>query len=121
MAFLYSVIELNFRLTISGARVEAIHFRPVHYIPKRLEVIRPLILVLKIIGVFPYIDTQDGAAFTARNGFAHDGIVLVGGRRNLELAAIDQQPRPAATKSPDTSGFKLFFEGLEAAECRIDR
>src|SRR5688572_21207508 len=36
-----------------------VHLRPVHDIPPGIDVVRPAILVLEIVGVLPDVDTED--------------------------------------------------------------
>ena len=96
------------------------HFSPVRDAPEGFEVVRSLVLVLEVVGVFPHIDTEDGRAFAASDGLAHDRVVLIGGGNDLELAAIDDEPGPAAAETADTRGFKLRLEIRETAERGID-
>jgi len=48
-----------------------VHFRPVHHIPPRCDVVRSAILVVQIIGVLPHVETEH------RSLSAHDGTVLI--------------------------------------------
>src|SRR5260370_41341438 len=93
--------------------------RPVHHVPKGLEVIRAAVLVFEVISVFPHVATEDRPAFATRDRLAHDRIVLVSGGDDLEFAAVRHQPDPAAAKSARPSGFKLFLDSVEAAEPRL--
>src|SRR5207245_7755090 len=90
--------------------------RPVHHVPKGLEVIRAAVLVFEVIGVLPYVATEDRPAFATRDRLAHDRIVLVGGGDDLEFAAVPHEPDPAAAKPAQAAGFKLFLESVEATE-----
>ena len=64
---------------------------------------------------------SDRLAFDASDRFAHDRVVLVGGGADLQLAAIDDEPRPAAAEAACAAGFDLLLELLEIAESGIDR
>ena len=66
--------------------------------------------------MFPNIHPQDGFAFTAGDGFAHQRAVLVGGGNNFQPAIVDDQPGPAASETAHTRGFELFLERVETAE-----
>src|SRR6266567_1572915 len=92
------------------------HFGPVDDVPDRLQIIRATILVFEIVGVFPNIHAQDGFAFTAGDGSAHERAVLVGGGNNLQSAIADDQPGPTASEAAHTRGFKFFLERVETSE-----
>ena len=72
------------------------HFRQIHHVPDRLQVICAAVLVLQIIGVLPHVHAEHRLAFATSHGFAHDRIVLVGGRDDFQFAAVHHEPRPAA-------------------------
>src|SRR6185295_7866680 len=105
---------------LPGRLVKPGHFRPVDHLPKRLQVIRPLVLILQIVSVLPHIHTQHGLAFTTGHRLAHDRVVLVGRGDNFQLAVVDHQPGPAAAETAHAGGFKLLLEGLQAAEGGIE-
>ncbi len=50
---------------------------PIDHIPPGRDVIGPAILVVEIVRVFPDIETDDGFAFDARDGLAHERAILV--------------------------------------------
>src|SRR5262245_6478394 len=88
---------------------------PVDDGPPGFDVVRPAVLVLEVIGVFPDVETENGLAAV------HPRRVLV--RRGLdhELAVADEQPRPARPESPDARGSELGLELRERPERRVDR
>jgi hypothetical protein len=94
--------------------------RPVHDVPPRFHVVRTAILVVQVIGVLPHIEAQNGRA-TATGRFPHQGIILVGGRANGELAVFHAQPRPAGTEPAGCRRGELFLKSFEAAEILRDR
>ena len=61
---------------------------PVDDVPPSLNILKPAILVFQIVGVFPNIEAKE--CFAA----VHDGIVLISGRLDHELAVAEQQPSP---------------------------
>src|ERR1039458_4856185 len=81
----------------------------------RSEIIRALVLVFQIIGVFPDIRADDGLAFAAGHGVAHEGIVLVRRGDDLQLAVVRHQPDPAAAETSDARSLELRLEIIEAA------
>src|SRR6185369_8299040 len=66
------------------------------------------------------VAAEDGLAFHAGYGFAHDRVVLVRRGNDFELAAVYNQPGPTAAEAADPGSFKFFFESVEAAEGRFD-
>ena len=71
---------------------------PVDDIPERSDIIRATILVVQVVGVFPYIQSEDGCAPYFSN--VHRGIVLVGrtGHHQFLFAGHDE-PCPAGTET----------------------
>src|SRR6185503_6363500 len=94
--------------------------RPVHNVPECFEIIRALVLVLKIVGMFPNIAAQNWSALAAGDRLAHQRIVLIRGGANLQLAAIGDEPYPAGSETSQASRFKLFLEGIKAAKRAVD-
>src|SRR4029453_9163938 len=85
---------------------------PVYHVPPGFDVVRPAVLILKIIGVLPNIDTKD------RRVAVHQRAVLVWSRNDFDVSIfILYQPRPATPKTSCASGSKFLFEIVEAAEC----
>ena len=75
---------------LSRRQLEAlVHFFPIYGIPPGGQIIRTLVLVLQIAGMFPDIIAQD------REMALHQWAVLIGSRHNLQLAAFTDQPAPA--------------------------
>jgi len=75
--------SLSYRLSLARLIETFGRVVPVHNIPPGLDIVRPLVLVLQIIGVFPDIDAQDGCLPIAYR------TVLIGGAQHLQLALID--------------------------------
>src|ERR1039458_4983811 len=70
--------------------------------------------------MFPDVAANDGRAFTAGDGFAHERIVLVGGGDDFQLALVGNEPDPAAAKTRQTGGLKLGFEIIEVAKRSLE-
>src|SRR3990170_8268595 len=88
--------------------------RPIDGVPPRLDVLGASVLILQVIGVLPDVDAEE------RLAAIQDGIVLVRGRFDGELAATDQQPRPPGPESRCRGLGECFFEIPEAAERIFD-
>jgi len=81
------------------------HEIPVHQmIEKCLDEIRPPVLVIEIVGVLPHVAGQQ------RTLALRQGIDRVRRGGNLELAALGNEPGPAAAELSDRCGFELFLE-----------
>src|SRR5262249_7510833 len=76
---------------------------PVDDAPPRVEIIRTLVLILQVIRVLPDIDAHD------RRLPLHVRTVLIGARKNLELAIRQNEPGPAAAEALDAGVFDLRF------------
>jgi hypothetical protein len=96
-------------------------FRPVHHVPKRLQIIRALVLIFQVIRVFPNIHAEDDFAFHAGDGFAHERVVLVRRRDYLQFAAVRDEPRPAAAETSDARRLELRLKIRERPERAVDR
>src|SRR5208282_5606643 len=105
---------LLLRLVIFGDLV------PVHHVPEGLEIFGPAILVLEIVGMLPDVAAEKRLAFDAADSFAHQGVILVSGRNELDFAMVDDQPGPTAAEPAHAGGLELFFEGVETAEGALD-
>src|SRR4051794_2117699 len=78
---------------------------PVHRVPPRLEVIRPAVLVLEVVGVLPHVVAEE------RRGLAvHEWVVLVRRARDGQLAALVHQPHPPRPEAADAGGVELLLE-----------
>src|SRR6266404_6350704 len=91
------------------------HFGPIHHVPPSFDVVRPAVLIIQIVGVFPNVH--------AKNWFVaiHEWAVLIWRRNDFEFPAlIFDQPGPATAKTADSGGGKFFFKGVEPAKSRID-
>ncbi|MFM1943105.1 MAG: hypothetical protein RI897_2087 [Verrucomicrobiota bacterium] len=93
---------------------------PVHHTPDGLEIVGTAVLVFEVVGMFPDIDAEDGGAFATGDGFTHEGVILVGGGSDGDLASGREQPDPAAAEAAGAGGFELGFEFIEGAEGCID-
>ena len=83
---------------------------PVHQVPEISNVIRTTILLINIIGMFPYIDAHKRCLALA------DGVVLVGRGYDFKIALIQNQPGPSAAKTCVGGIAELFLEVVEAAK-----
>jgi hypothetical protein len=68
--------------------------------------------------VFPYVDAQDRRALDF--GYVHQRVVLVGGRADLQLPVLEDQPGPATAEAADTGGVEFLFKGIERTKGRVD-
>ena len=67
---------------------------PVDDVKEGRNVVGATVLVLQVVGVLPYVEAEDGGSGAAHAW--HDGVVLVGGRADFELAGgVDAKPCPA--------------------------
>jgi len=84
-------------------------FIPVTTFHQAFRVVRPAVLILQGIGVFPNVIAKHRELAVA------DGIVLIGGRSNFEFTRLGlHQPGPATAKLVDAGGFELFLERIKA-------
>src|SRR5205809_5770495 len=111
--------EITWRL-LPGCVVILGCFAPIHHVPPCLEVIGAFVLVFQIVGVFPHVAAEDRLPFTSSNGFTHDRIVLVCRGNDLELAAVQHEPDPAAAEASQAGRFEFFLERVEADERRFE-
>src|SRR5208282_527745 len=89
-------------------------FSPVHHIPPRTDVISPPILVLQVVGVLPNVEPQN------RDFAFHNRAVLVGGRVDVKLAALGNEPSPSRAKAAHGGGGEFLFEGVETSKGTVD-
>src|SRR5471032_2094107 len=88
---------------------------PVDDVPPGIEVVGTAVLLLQVVGVFPDVDAEhDFLPF-------HQRAVLVRRALNRELAALIDDPGPAAAEAADAGLLQLFLELVEAAERSGDR
>src|ERR1700722_803367 len=83
---------------------------PVNRIPPSFKIFGAPILIFQIVGVFP--DVQAEESFSA----VHDGIVLIRGGSDGELAIAKQQPSPAGAKPFGGGIVEFCFEVGKTAE-----
>src|SRR5690606_1290464 len=60
------------------------HLFPIDYVPEGADIVRPSVLVVEVIGMFPYVKAQNRGALYFRN--IHSRVILVRGRGHLQLA-----------------------------------
>ncbi len=97
------------------------NFVPVDDVPECFDVGGALVLVVKIIGMFPDIEAEDGRAAAAAEVGAHERVVLVGGGADGEGAiGFFAEPCPAGTETGRAGFGEGFFEGIEGAEGFVD-
>ena len=66
--------------------------------------------------MFPDVEADDRLTLDAGDGLAHQRAVLVGGRADGQLAAVDDEPRPAGAEARGAGLGEVFLELGEAAE-----
>jgi hypothetical protein len=75
------------------------HLVPVHHVPKVAYVFRSAVLIFEVVGVFPYIESQNGEHdFVGSTIALHERIVLVGRTDQLEFVALTNTGRNASGK-----------------------
>src|SRR5580704_8715842 len=79
-------------------------------------IVRPLVLVLEVVGVLPNVNSKD------RGQPLHVRAVLVGVTLHGQFRLlVDDQPCPAAPELADGSLLEQFLDRVVAAERRLDR
>src|SRR5207253_4791368 len=82
------------RTTLLASRLKPLRdLVPVHDVPPRGEVVRALVLVLEVVRVLPDVVAEE------RGLPLHERRVLVGRALDRELAAAQEEPRPAAAEA----------------------
>ena len=78
-------------MTAETANIVLGYFGPVDESPPGFEIIRPAILILEVIGVFPHI--------AAKQRGQREGSILVGGLDNAQSSVpVINQPGPAGAE-----------------------
>src|SRR5204863_8840789 len=108
-----NALALNWRVVLAG-------FGRVHDVPECFEIIGAAILIFEVIGMFPRVTTQNRNSLGSADAFAHQWIVLVGRRNNLQVSFVPDQPGPTAAEAPDPRGLEFFFEGIKVAKSCLD-
>ena len=87
------------RLCIVGIQSEAAcNYAPVYQVPPGRAIIGATVLIVEVIGVFPYIQTQEGSTLDLSE--VHQWVVLIGsGGYNQLTGFIFYQPCPAGSES----------------------
>jgi hypothetical protein len=92
---------------------------PIYYVPESADIIGASVLVVEIVGMFPYVQAQNGGSFYFSN--VHYWVVLIGCRRYLQLTrTIYRKPCPSRTKSSGSGVVKFVFESSKRAKFAID-
>src|SRR5437016_8412147 len=97
-------------LAMAASAQPLIDLRPIDHVPPRVDVVRPAILVLQVVGVLPDVDAED------RVLAVHQRTVLVRGALDGELVAAADHPRPAAAEPARRGLLHFLFQLVEAAE-----
>src|SRR5712692_4497177 len=87
---------------------------PVDDVPPGLDIVGPAVLILQVVGVLPDVQAH------YRLAAGHDGIVLVRGGFDDELAVLDVQPGPARAEARGRGLRELGLEVGERAEGGLD-
>src|ERR1700722_5137686 len=80
-------------------------------VDQRIDMVRALVLVIKVVRMFPNVDRQQ------RLQASRDRRIGVGGFYDLELGTPPPPPGPAASKLGDRVIRQLFLAGVDASEC----
>lgn len=97
------------------------NFVPVDDVPECFDVGGALVLIVKIIGMFPDIEAEDGRAAAAAEVGAHERVILVGGGADGEGAiGFFAEPCPAGTETGCAGFSKGFFKSIKGAEGLVD-
>src|SRR5262249_7565716 len=88
---------------------------PVDDAPPGIDVVRPLVLVLQVVGVLPHVDAED------RCVALHQRAVLVRGAVDLQGLAVPREPGPTAAEAARRGGLHLVLELGEAREGVVNR
>src|SRR3954465_3677131 len=102
------------RCPISALGESLLHFLPIDHVPPRRDVIRPLVLVLQVVGVLPHIESHD------RLLTFHQRVVLVRRAGDREFAALVDQPHPARSEASHAGRAELLAKFREVAERALD-
>src|SRR5580704_6753544 len=87
---------------------------PVDGVPPGGEVVRSPVVVLEVVSVLPDVVAEDGVAAL------RDGVVLVGGGDDGELAGFEDEPAPAGAELLGGSLVEELFEAFKVAEVGLD-
>ena len=97
--------RLEIMLEIMG-----LYFIPVQNPPQSIQMSSALVLVVKVVGVLPDVEGEDGAEAVG------DGIVGVGVLGDGELAGGGGlEPNPATTEKAYAFGFEVGFERIDTS------
>ena len=92
-----------------------VHHVPIHDLPKSGKMVGATVLIVKIIGVFPHVEGQQGPQAVLH------GIARVVFLRDDEFAVcIGGQPHPARSEQGGAFFGKLFLEGIKATELLVN-
>ena len=94
---------------------------PIDDVPKRGDVIGTTVLVVQVVSVLPNVQSENRRAADARDRLSHQRAVLIGGAADFQLAAVDDQPSPAAAEASRAALANCSFIASKLAECLVDR
>ena len=97
---------------LSQSRID---LRPVDDVPPGVDVVGPAVLILEVVRVLPHVDPEQ------RLLAIHQRVVLVRRALDGELAALVDDPGPAAAEATDGGRLELLLELVEAAERAVER
>src|ERR1700726_2673403 len=101
--------------SVSGLREQLVDIFPVNeVIDKRLQIVRPAIAIIDVIGMLPDVDAED------RRGAMHQRVFAVGRLGDFELAVLHRQPGPAGAELADAGGGEIGLELVQSAEVLDD-
>src|SRR6185503_6347974 len=100
----------------AGLAVHLLDVLPVDQaVPERLEVFRPRVAVVDVIGVLPYVAAEDRGGALDQRAFAVRRLV------DHQLAVLDGDPAPAGAELADAGRDEVGLRLSDAAEILIDR
>ena len=90
--------------------------RPVDDRPDVLDVVGATVLIAEVVGVLPYVDTEEGTQPV------YYGVAAVGFLRQDELAIfLGREPHPTRAEERRSGIEELLLEGLEATPLSLNR
>src|ERR1035441_1137195 len=79
-------------------------------IEERLEVVRPSVAIIDVVGMFPYVAAEDGF------GAVDQRVLPVRRLHNDDLAILDREPAPARAELGDASLGQVLFDLCERTD-----
>lgn len=97
---------------------------PIDAIQQCGNVICAAVLVIEVIGVFPNVDAQEGAALGRRvHDVHHEGVVLVGGgchEKAIGVIDILHEPSPSGTEAASRSSSQGLQDTFMVTKGAVD-